>query len=377
MTVLGKESNAKLYPVKFQSTFKRPQEEKNGVKMSTEEQNVADSEFQAEATATADAATTVLAATRPAAVANIMDSVSQEDLALLDGGINENIDQSEIKTSRLAIMQSKSPEIDNMTPGYQQGQLIEHINRTILTTYGPAPWLIEQGIDPSKCPEFNYMAFVYVFKLPTEWIKWKKDDERTDGEGLWHFKTTDKNDPKYADEIRRGTWQKYGGTYTEKGAPPVTDNVNHMILPLTPDLTGAKYGPIISSFSRTSSEAGSALSTAIAQLRTMRGLRTFQAIFYLYTTQESFKDKAGKATKSWVLNIAQSSKRADLLCPGVASLAMNTGIGFMKNQSMQHAILNASPPEAGHSDDLTKSHAGRTSNASTTDAFPGEDEEVF
>lgn len=346
--------------------------------MSTSESTVSDPSETTTGTLQGQSAGTQVSVSSSAnAVSNILDNVSAEDLALLDGGINENIDQSEIKTSRLAIMQSKSPEIDNMTPGYEQGQLIEHINRTILTSYGPAPWLLEQGIEPSNCPKFNYMAFVYVFKLPTEWIKWKKDDERAEGEGLWHFKTTDKNDPKFADEIRRGTWQKYGGTYTEKGAPPVTDNVNHMILPLTSDLSGAKYGPIIASFSRTSSEAGSALSTAIAQLKTMRGLRTFQAIFYIYTTQEQFKDKSGKPTKSWVLNIAQSSKRADILCPAVAALAMSTGIGFMKNPSMQHAILNASPPEGGHHEDLTRSSSHSSSKQSAPDAFPGEDEDQF
>jgi hypothetical protein len=300
-----------------------------------------------------------------------------ELLAAVDQDFYDNVDaKAEIKTPRICIMQSKSPEIDDQKPGYAQGQLVDNVSRAILSTKGRAPWLIEAGVPPTECPEFDYLPFVVIAKLPTEYVKWVKFDERKEGEPMMEFKVLDKNDPR----VRAGTWAKRGGTWGtkpgEKGAPHVTDNINYLIMPVSIEKKAAISGPTIVTFSRTSNQCGVTLTTALGQLRPMRGLAKHQAIFYLYTKQETYTLPNGKPSKSYIMQLANSLLRADTLMPDVSKLCLMTSIQMAQDKTIAESMLNASTEEAadhhaGDAADPNPNGAQPDPFGGSEDPFPG------
>lgn len=213
-----------------------------------------------------------------------------EILKQINEAMSKNIDASEMVISRVAILQPNSPEIAESVPGYKAGMLVDSQTREILTINIKPPWLVGQ-VDESELRPIPIMPFVNVFKLPTEFIKWIPRNEREafraahpDHKFDWEWKSLDRNDPR----VREGVWPALGGTFAGR-KPPVTDNSNHLILPLNMQEKLPLSNFMVQTFSRTSAPTGKTMTSHIASLK-MQNLRAWDRVFYLYTTQEKNND---------------------------------------------------------------------------------------
>lgn len=305
--------------------------------------------------------------------ANTGMEIDAELAALLDAGSRDNVDaRAELRYSRLAIMQANSPELQQAKDGYKAGQLVDSINREIISSYGKAPWLLEQGVPANELKDQHYLPFIIIHKLPTEFIKWIPRKDRQEGQPPFEFKELDPNLP----QVRAGVWSKRGGTFGkngEKGAPPVTDNINYMIVPLkfvnegtaeAPIVKVRPLAPIIATFSRTSADAGVTLTTAMDRLKPMRGIYPHQAVFYIYMTSEAYVTNSG-TNYIQVMNIAESKMRADQACPEGAIMALETRKAFLHpktGRETQLAVLNLTDTSDDHGGDTDV--VGKSSNKS-------------
>jgi hypothetical protein len=206
---------------------------------------------------------------------------SAEELQQALSAFEDNVNSSEILYSRMGIMQDKTPEIENQIQGYRQGQLFDNQTREILTRKIPAPWLVGK-VDPDSIPKYETCLIVPVFKLPTEFVKWK---DRSKGEKGWEFKTLDRSDPR----VRAGLWPKSGGTWgnkpEEKGKkPPVTENINYLCVVLDAIDHSVIKNFIIITFAVTSFKAGQKLTKFIMELKS-KNIPPFGKTFYLYGYQ--------------------------------------------------------------------------------------------
>lgn len=223
--------------------------------------------------------------------------ITPEFLEELQQAFDLNVADGEMQFSRIAIMQPGSPEIANMTPGYSAGMLADNVTRDILTEGIKPPWLVDRGIDPEDLQKVPCCSVIPVFKLPSEFIKWKDIEEEGGG---WHWKTLDRSDPK----VREGVWPKSGGTWGKKpgqeGAPPVTENCNYLFMILNSD-----YDPvtsfIVGTFARTSFKAGIKLTTAIKTQR-LKKILHFQKCYWLFTKAET-REKNGKTHTSYAMDV--------------------------------------------------------------------------
>lgn len=296
-------------------------------------------------------------------------TVPQTDAELLkqiqqayDANVNP---EAEFRVSRVAIAQPGTPEISEQRPGYKSGMLLDSITREPLTDFIKAPWLLERGVKEEECPQMHCGLIVPVFKLPSEYIKWYKRDERQPGGDRWEFKTLDKNDPR----VKAGVWKSLGGTFgtdpKDKGkAPPVTDNCNYLCLFIDPKTGMPKTNFLVQTFARTSAEAGKQLTTAIGTNK-MQGLLPWDRCFWLYTELKPFQKQGDpKPTYANVIHVTRGPLSRDIVKPATlqeiltmarALSAPNTGM------ILQTAFINAADLEASdESDDAPHGAGGQT-----------------
>lgn len=247
--------------------------------------------------------------TVPQAESELLKQIQQA----FDANVNP---ESEFRVSRLTIAQPGTPEISEQRAGYKSGMLLDSLTREPLTDFIKAPWLIERGVKEEDLQPLHCALIVPVFKLPTEYIKWYKRDERQPGQDRWEFKTLDRNDPR----VKAGVWKSLGGTFgtdpKDKGkAPPVTDNCNYLCLVIDPKTGLPKCNFIVATFSRTSAEAGKQLTTAIGTNR-MQGHMPWDRCFWLYTELKPFQ-KPGNPKPDYanVVHVTRGPLAKDVVNP--------------------------------------------------------------
>lgn len=194
---------------------------------------------------------------------------------------DDNVNTSEVLFSRMGIMQDKTPEIVDQVEGYKQGQLFDNQTREVLTKKLSAPWLVGK-VDEDSIPKHDVCLIVPIFKLPSEFVKWK---DRNAGEKGWEFKTLDRSDPR----VRAGLWPKSGGTWgnkpEERGKkPPITENINYLCLVINVADNTVIKNFIIVTFAVTSFKAGQKLTTSISEFKS-KNIPPFGMTYYLYTYQ--------------------------------------------------------------------------------------------
>lgn len=255
-------------------------------------------------------------------IASFDGELNEEMLAMLDQAHEQNVDAAaEIRIARLALLQQLSPEVADNKAGYKSGLYINNFTREIYSREVKAPWLIEAGVPPEEVSKQPCMGFIPVMKLPTEYIKWINRKDRKEGDPPFEFKTLDKGDPR----VRAGTWAKRGGTWGkngEKGAPPVTDNINYLVLPFDVETKQMLGNFIILTFSRTSSGAGVSLTTQLDTLKAVRRLRAPQTVFYLASKAEQYTDG-----KCYIAQVHAAKQTAMEMVPELCKLA--TGMALM------------------------------------------------
>lgn len=206
-----------------------------------------------------------------------MDAIDEIECATSD-----NVEATEMIYSRFAMVQLLSPEMKKRVPGYEFGQIIDNQTRQIYSSKGPAPWLAGK-VEEESIPKFHHVQCIPIFKLPTEFVRWK--DRKTEGTGM-HWKSTDPQDPRVIEGCwpPRGKWQAPDGSKSK--APPVTENINILCAPI---LNGELMsGYVTATFNRTSFSTGRKLVTHLQNMRS-RGMKAwFNNTIYLYTTEETF-----------------------------------------------------------------------------------------
>lgn len=214
------------------------------------------------------------------------DIFGDDDFSLFDAAIDDNIDQSDLKISRLAIMQPGSPEIAASVPGYEIGQIIDNVTRQVYSVKEKAPWLLRvPGIDPANVPSTYFTRIVVIAILPKEYVRWK--DRNTEGKGM-HFKSLDRHEER----VRAGLWPNRGGTWVakegEKNKPPITENINVLCAVINPDWT-LKSPFLVDTFARSSFPAGKFLVNAVGRHKLQR-LPPWGMFYYQKTERGPNKD---------------------------------------------------------------------------------------
>lgn len=222
--------------------------------------------------------------------------ITSEDYQTIALAMGDNTAVNEIQYARLSIMQSKSPELDSETPlpGYAVGQIFNNITRQVYSVNDTPPWLPKEVGSGLK---FNFSLIVPIFKLPTEFIKWK--DRNTEGPGM-HWKSLDQNDS----EVRKGSWPPIGtwkkpSDPAARQSPPVTQNMNFLCCVLHPVTLEVLDPMVVLTFAKTNFKAGKILFTSCQMHRTLQ-LPFWGITYYLFT---SFK-KFTKGT-AYIYNIAK------------------------------------------------------------------------
>lgn len=270
---------------------------------------------------------------------------SQEMRDIIESS-RENVNtRAEIRTQRLALLQGLSPEIAQGTPGYKMGQIVNNITREILSKEEKPRWLIARGIPADEIStKVHCLGFIPVMKLPTEYIKWIKREDRKETDPFpWEFKTL--ADATQDSRVRAGVWPERGGTWgttpdTRKKAPPVTSNINFLGLPVDMDTGMPKGGFLIATFQRKSEEAGKLLTKYVGD-HGLEGLPPFGRVYYLYNKLDS----NGKDTFQ-IYQVAHGPKLMEFnpslirVCFEMAK--MLTG---PEGKMRQEEMLNAADPE--------------------------------
>jgi hypothetical protein len=292
---------------------------------------------------------------------------TQDELELLQGAFDDNVDQqAEIAISRVAILQPASPEVAQGKPGYKAGQLVDSINRSILTQRAKPLWLIDQGVNPDELTLVDNMMFVPIAKLPFEYVKWKTLEERTEEEPIpFHWKSLDKTEEK----VREGIWKKHGGTYgtlpDQDGRPPVTVNTNYLVLPIDQETMTAMSNFVVLTFSRTSSKAGEKLATFMAGHR-FESLAPYGRTYFVSTNQKVRVD-AGQEQTYYVMDINKGGKTS-IACPAMIPMVHQIALQLASKETgkdAQLAMINATDL----SDD-TSNKSGESNEAPTDNADP-------
>jgi hypothetical protein len=210
--------------------------------------------------------------------------ITADDYKDIAAAMSENIGLGEIQISRISIAQAQSPEVMNQLAGFAPGVLFDSSSKEPISLFGKPPWLIQKGVDPAELKGMYYLPLVFVFKLPTEYVLWPTKEERQQGIKNFHWKCLDAMDPR----VREGMWPPKGIWKPKEGgpkAPPVTEHINLLAIPLNEDAT-SKCGMMVASFSRTSFKTGKNIVTALQQhtLNPQPASKFwFSRVYYLYT----------------------------------------------------------------------------------------------
>jgi hypothetical protein len=201
-----------------------------------------------------------------------------EDFSMFDGTVDQNLDQNDIRISRLHLCQIGTPEVASRVAGYDQGMWIDNINRQIYSEFDKAPWLVKRAANQLTVQQINFMRFVPICILPKEYCKWK--DRNTEGNGM-HWKSLDKNEQR----VREGIYKSRGGLFVppETGSkkPPVTENIN--ILGYAVDADWRPLSPeLVASFSKSGFRAGKFLVSEISRHRLFK-VPTWGRMYYFYS----------------------------------------------------------------------------------------------
>lgn len=250
----------------------------------------------------------------------------------LEQAFHDNVDiGAELQISRVAIMQPQSPEVTNQEPGYRAGQLADNLTREVLSHFIKQPWL-KGKVPDDELGDVNVMAVVPIFKLPTEFIKWK--DLKTEGRGF-HFKTLDPRDPRVREGVwpPRGTWGNKPG---QEGAPPVTENMNFLCVVLNPTETPFEVQVtfIVVTFSRTSATAGKRFLQHILQNK-MNKLPFWGRVFYIWTKKET-----NEAGVFYVMKIAKGPRTQDV-APHILDECFMMAKRLSESREFQETMINA------------------------------------
>jgi hypothetical protein len=285
--------------------------------------------------------------------------LNEDEMKGIFNTFDENVNAgTEIKISRISIMQPGSPEIANSVCGYEAGSLIDNFSREVLTTKLASPWL-DGKVDVSERPKVHTCLIIPAFKLPTEFIKWK--NLKTEGRG-WHFKTCDRNDAR----VKEGIWKNAGGTWGTKegqtGAPPVTENSNYLCLIIKKIDDGFKCinGGIIVTFCKTSFNAGKKLTTFIRQ-GFQDGIPPFGNVFYLYTIKESDPDSNSTFYR---MDIAKCGLTKNII-PSCLKTGYNWHKLFSENKDLQYNYLSAAEIDDGTLSSHTTDNENESSDQDT------------
>jgi hypothetical protein len=266
--------------------------------------------------------------------------------------MDANIDRkSELKIARLCMMQAKSPEIDDNVPGYQQGMIVNAMTREILSQRQIPPWLLARGVKEEELAgkEVHACLMLPVFKLPREFIKWIKREDRKDGDAPYEFKTLDGTDPR----VRAGVWKNHGGTWgiapeERKKAPPVTINCNILFMPISLETGLAIDSFVIGTFAKTSADCGQVITTAMENCR-VEQIPPWGRAMWLYTKKETWAAPGGKTNTAFVYQATRGPLLKDI-AEGVTKREVEPMvIGMVKalmdkqnGVAFQQMLLNAS-----------------------------------
>lgn len=286
-------------------------------------------------------------ATRELAVATTAADfgLSDEEIQQMDTAIQDNINPSELQISRLAMVQSKTPEREADIQEYTLGSIIDNRTREIYSETGAPPWMLERGFLAKDLEDVKFLRFVPIFKLPSEFICWK--DRKTEGKGM-HWKTLDPTDKRVRDGSfpPRGRWKPTA----EKKSPPVTENINFLGL-IVDEAGNPRSNFLVLTLAKTNFNTGRKLVTAL-QYHKSNNLPYWAKIYYLYTETKQFGDNTAK-----VFEIAPSKgtvpKNPVLFkqCKDMALWLMDKEEGRVR----QEAMINSATIE---DDDLGGEHAG-------------------
>lgn len=287
--------------------------------------------------------------------------LSQADIASMYGSLMENVDQkAEVQISRLNIVQPLTPEVAQGVKGYAAGQIIDGKGRTIRSYHLPQPWL-EGKVDVSEREKVWCMPFLTVGKLPTEFTKWNSEEARKVDPKLPRidWKTLDKDDPR----VKEGTYRNRGGTWgtparpeTIGQKPPVTDAINFLVMPLTPEYS-MECSFRIATFSRTSAACGRALTTAMSERAVLQQVPWFY-VQWLYT-----KRKTNTAGQTYYVLESALGKPVMECNPSLMPMALDIFNTFFRKpgyKELQHSLLQVTEDEVQedeHDEDVTTAAA--------------------
>lgn len=297
---------------------------------------------------------------------NKLDENQQAILDEIQNAFDLNVDAaSEIRFSRVAIMQPLSPEIANEEPGYKQGMLVDNITREILSDYSKPQWLIDKKVPEEELDPLHNMLIIPVMKLPSEFVRWiprTEQKERGDGKQI-EWKSTDRSDPR----VREGVWPGQGGTWGTKPeqknvAPPVTENSNFLCVVVDPETGLGKTNFIVLTFSRTSFQTGSKLTTSIAGHK-MQGLPPFGVTYYIYTKKEV--NDSGTYFVTHMAKGRRTQEVAPKLIPLVRGMALYLSGDQGRDRQLQ--LINAAQLEDSE-------HSSNQGGGESSDALDPEDD---
>lgn len=297
------------------------------------------------------------------------EQIGAEQLLAADQAFQENVDESEMRMTRLSICQGTTKEIANGIDGYKLGQIISSITREVLSTHGPAPWLLAKGV--SNPAAVHHLAVIPVMKLPTEYLEWVPKNEQKEGESPIRQKTLNKDEHWVKTGIYVTKGGKWGSLPEHKNLPPpITDNLNYLFLPVRLDLKEPKKSEIIEgfaigTFAKTSNQTGNQLSNLIQNMRAKRFF-PWDTLYYLYTQP--------KQTKKGITQIYQVAYGGLVknMAPELVSMAMAMAVQMSNPENgrlLQERILNAAELTPDH--DESSAPGGGSDDDNTLDSVAG------
>jgi hypothetical protein len=278
---------------------------------------------------------------------------------------NDNVDAAaEIRISRLALLQPQSPEITKQVRGYSPGMIVDNQSRTILSYKGKPPWMVAAGIPESELNDVHYLPVLPVMKLPTEFIKWTPRSQRKPGDPDFEFKTFDPSHPGCLAGLwpPRGKWGKLPDQ--EGKPPPVTENINICLLPLSQDLALAVSTYTVATFSRTSFNTGRNFVKALETHKLQR-IFPWGRVYYLYSKQEQ------KDNNVWYEFLLASGPESAKSCPNLIAIAASMGRHLSDKdlgKARQMAMLNAAEQVSEHADVADGANGDTIDGTATVDA---------
>lgn len=263
-------------------------------------------------------------------------TLSPDDLALINEAMDDNKQEGELQLSRLALLQPTGK--DSSEFGNKPGMMVDSRTREVLSSLIKPPWLVGK-VSADELQSRHCCLAMPVLRLPNEYIQWK--NLKTEGKGM-HWKTLDASDPR----VIAGVWPKNGGTWgiaeeQKHVAPPVTININFLMILIDLETKSAKSNFIVTTFCRTSYNCGEMLINHLESHR-MRGLMPWGCCYWLHTQAKS--NPATNDSVYYVFQVARgplSSVYAPTLIPAAQKMALYLADKKTGKQNQQRLINSA------------------------------------